>query len=70
MDIAENIYKVMDCKHQKQSSVALAAGYSVKRFNDMLRGRKLIRAEDIPKICKGLGVSPNELLNWETNKAG
>ena len=71
MTISENIYQIMEEKRQKQSAVAVAAGYPVKKFNDMLRGRKVIRADDIPNICKGLGVSPNEFFNWgkKDNKA-
>lgn len=69
MTISDNIYQIMCQKRQKQSSVAIASGYSIKKFNAMLRGRKIIRADDIPNICKGLGVTPNEFFKW-THETG
>ncbi len=60
--IAKNIRRIMNEKLLKQSLVAIAAGYSVKKFNDMLCGRATIKADDITPICKALGVTPNDLF--------
>lgn len=59
---AENIKVLIEKKCFKQSSVARKAGYSVKTFNNMLNGRKLITDIDVVKIAEALGVSPNELF--------
>jgi len=67
-NIRNRIYEIIKEKRQKQSAVAISAGYDPKLFNSMLRGRKKIDGADIPKICQGLGVTPNELFNYE-NKA-
>ncbi|MCC8014692.1 MAG: helix-turn-helix domain-containing protein [Eubacterium sp.] len=48
-----------------QAAVAKKMGYNPKTFNDMLKGRKLILADDIPKICEGLGITPNELYGYD-----
>lgn len=65
MEIANNIYKIIKKKMFTQSTVARKAGYTPKRFNDMLRGRKLILPEDIVRISKALGVTPNDLFGYE-----
>jgi len=65
MNLPEAIYSIMTEKKMKQSLVAQAAGYNPKVFNAMLRNRKLIKSDDIPRICKALEVTPNSLFGWE-----
>lgn len=65
MIIANRIYSIIIEKNLKQSAVARAAGYDVKKFNNMLKGRKKIYADDIPNICKVLAINPNELFQME-----
>ena len=62
MTIAQRIYQIMEEKCMKQCLVARAAGYDPKAFNEMLRGRRLIRIEDLQPICKALGITPNDLF--------
>lgn len=69
MDLRDRIYQIMREKNMCQASVARSAGYTPKRFNDMLRERALITADDIPSICKALGVMPNDLFA-DTDQAG
>ncbi len=64
--VIQNVYRIIQEKCLKQSSVAIKAGYDAKRFNSMLRGRKIITANDIIPIANALGVLPNEL--FETDK--
>lgn len=56
VNLPEKIYGIMEEKSMKQSLVARAAGYSPKAFNAMLRNRKAIKPEDIPRICGALRV--------------
>lgn len=63
--ISERIYKIMGEKLLKQSLVAKAAGYGVKEFNNMLRGRKHISPEDILRLCEVLDVTPNEIYGYK-----
>lgn len=65
MTVAENIYKIIEEKSLIQAGVAEKAGYTPKSFNDMLRGRKLILADDVLRICKALDITPNELFGFE-----
>lgn len=66
MKLVDRIYLIMESKNMKQSAVARAAGYSPKMFNAILRERKILRAEDITKICMALDVTPNELFGFQT----
>ncbi len=68
MTLQETIYSIMANKKMKQSLVAQAAGYDPKTFNAMLRKRKVIKPEDILRICKALEVSPNDLFGWGRKK--
>lgn len=65
MSVSENIYKIIKEKMLIQSAVAKKAGYSAKAFNNMLRGRKLILAEDVLRISNALEVTPNELFGYD-----
>ena len=62
MTIQERIYALMEEKNMCQSRVARSAGIDPKLFNSMLRGRKLIRMEDVEPICRALGCEPNDLF--------
>lgn len=63
--IADNIYCILNTKNYKQSAIAKEVGYDARKFNDMLKGRKLIKPEDILPICYALGVTPNDLFGYE-----
>ncbi len=65
MNLSSNIYKIIEAKHMKQSSLAIAAGYTPKSFNDLLRSRRCFKADDVMPICNALGITPNELFNYE-----
>lgn len=69
MGIHERIYHIMEDGMMNQASVARAAGYTPKVFNDMVRKRKLIRPEDITPICKALKVTPNVLFGWDSHNS-
>lgn len=62
MTVTETIYKIIDERHLKQAAIARAAGYSPRMFNDLLKGRKRITADDVAPICKALEITPNELF--------
>lgn len=47
----------------KQIAVANRAGYSGQEFSDMLNGRRLIKACDIPRIATALNKKPNDLYD-------
>ena len=60
--VASNIKRIISEKGYKQGAIGELAGYNVKSFNHMLNGRKLITDIDIPKICRVLSVTPNDLF--------
>ena len=59
---AKGARTIISSKGLKQNAVARKAGYSVKQFNNMLTGRKLITPDDILRIATALDVTPNELF--------
>lgn len=52
-------------KGLKNLYVAESAGYTSQELSDMLNGRRLIKACDVPKIAKALGVEINYLFGIE-----
>lgn len=59
------IAKAIKEKGLKQVYVAKSAGYTPQKLNDMITGRCLIKACDIPRIAKALGVEINYLFGIE-----
>lgn len=52
----------------KNLYVAQKAGFTSQEFSDMLNGRRLIKACDVPKIADALGVEAGEI--YEAGKKG
>lgn len=52
-------------KGLKNLYVAENVGYTPQELSDMLNGRRLIKACDIPRIAKALGVEINYLFGIE-----
>lgn len=59
--IVLNIRKLICEKGLLQKFVAEQSGFSPQEFSDLLNGRKVLKAEYIPRIAKALGVTPNDL---------
>lgn len=55
-------------KGLKNIYVAEKAGYTTQELSDMLNGRRLIKACDIPKLAKALGVRVDEI--YEAGEKG
>lgn len=62
---AQNIKAIIARNRLKQYAVAEKAGIPPKKFNDMLNGRALIKADDIVPICTALGVTANEIFKMQ-----
>ncbi len=63
MTYTEKIYSVIKDNCLKQSAVAKKAGFTTKDFNNILRGRKIFRADYVRPICEALAITPNELFS-------
>lgn len=50
-------------KGLKQAHVAKKAGFTPQELSDMLNGRRLIKACEIPRIAEALGVSVNDVYS-------
>lgn len=60
--VANNIVRIIRENGIKQSFVAMRIGCSKQELNDMLNGRRIIKVNDVPKICSALGVGIDELF--------
>lgn len=60
--VADNIKKIIEVKGMKQVIVAERSGFTANQFCDMLNGRKVIRAEYIPRIANALNCELNDLF--------
>lgn len=69
---ANNISRLIEEKGLKQIYVAEKAGYKAQELNDMLNGRRLIKACDIPRLALALNVEINEIysVGKESEKDG
>lgn len=60
--VIENVRKIIKSYGLKQKAVALQAGYSERQFSDFMNNRKILRPDDIEKLCDALDVTPNDLF--------
>jgi DNA-binding Xre family transcriptional regulator len=61
----ETLQKIKDIIEQrgyKKKVIAEKMGYKENQFSDLLNGRRLVRLDDIVKLCDILEVQPNELI--------
>lgn len=68
-NVPKNIKFIIFTKGLKQCAVAKKAGFTAATFCDMLAGRRLIRACDIPSIARALDVTPNDLFATDDKTA-
>lgn len=64
MNVGGNVKEIIKSRGLKQGIVAEKAGYTYKRFNDLLNGRKVISSKDVYKLCNALGITPNDLFGF------
>ena len=60
--VAENIERIINEKGLKKAFVAQKAGYTAQMFNDMIKGRRIIKVSDIVRLCPILDVDANYLF--------
>lgn len=60
----ENIKRIIKESGKTQTHIAGKCGYSNTQLCDILHGRKVVKPEDIAKLCKALEVTPNELFGY------
>ena len=62
--IAENVKRIIDEKCLSKGAIGRKAGYDIKKFSNMLNGRKIITDVDVMNIANVLDVEPNELYGF------
>lgn len=63
--IAEKVSSLIEEKGLKKTAVAKRVGLTDTQFCDILKGRRVIRANEIPALAKALDVTPNQLFGIE-----
>lgn len=63
--IAKQISLIIENRGLKQYKVAQQANIPPQVLSDMLHGRRIIKACDIPRIAKALDVDPNKLYGLQ-----
>lgn len=69
--VANRVREIIKEKGLKQTAVAKKSGFTIQEFNDMLNGRRLMRAVDIASIInalKDVGVDANYLFMVNPNE--
>ena len=51
----------------KYTTIAAKTGISVDALSKAFRGKRRMSADEMISICNAVGVTPNELLEEETN---
>lgn len=59
--LSSGLKVIIDKKGLKNLYIARRAGYTPQEFSDMLNGRRLIKACDIPRIAEALNVNSDEI---------
>lgn len=59
--LAKGVQIIISEKGLKNLYIAQKAGYSQQELSDMLNGRRLIKACDIPRIATALGVKADDI---------
>ena len=59
--VAENIKRIIAEKCLSKGAIGKRAGYDIKKFSNMLNGRKIITDVDVINIANALDLEPNEL---------
>ena len=65
--VAAGINTIIRDKGFVQGSIAAKAGFTDQQFCDMLKGRKIIRADYLVPIAKALGVTVQEIYDAGKN---
>ena len=63
--VPAQLKKLIDQKGLKQAAIARRAGFSAQELNDMLNGRRIMRAADIASlidVVKDFGADANYLF--------
>lgn len=60
--VSPNIKRILKEQGIKQYVIAEKSKIPFKKFSDMLNGRAIMKADDLPQIAKALGVTVNELF--------
>ena len=66
--VAETVAALIKEEGFKQYVIAKRAGYSIQMLSDMLHGRRLIKAHDVPRLARALNVTPNDLYRHEARQ--
>jgi len=68
--VQDNLNRIIDEKGLVKKSVAKRAGYTAQTLTDILKGRKVIRADMVPGLAAAVGVPIPELFKNHEKEGG
>lgn len=66
--VPNNIKRIIEESGVKYQYIAKRGGYTTKQLSEMVNYRKVIKASDVLKIAKALGVNVNELFRHDEDQ--
>ena len=67
-DLGERIQEIIREKGQTKKYIAKKCNYKPNQLSEILHGRKIIRPDDVAKLCEALEVDPNTLFGYSNEK--
>lgn len=67
--VLNNISYIISDKHMELNVVAENAGFTLEEFRNILDGKKVLRAGQIPAIACAMGVDPNSVYFYKESKS-
>jgi len=68
--VQKNVVRIIEEKGLLKKGVAQRAGMTQQALSDVIAGRKVIRADMVPGLARGLGVGVMELFSEEEEQKG
>lgn len=67
--VLDNISSIISDKHMELNVVAENAGFTLEEFRNILDGKKVLRAGQIPAIACAMGVDHNSVYFYKESKS-
>lgn len=67
-DIRDQISCIIQDKAHKQAVIAQRAGLTPDQFCAILKHRRRLDANELFRVCDALGMSPNEVAAYDSQK--
>lgn len=67
-DLGERIQEIIREKGHTKMYIAHKCDYKPNQLSDILHGRKIVRPDDVARLCNALDVDPNTLFGYDAEQ--